>query len=58
MSQCEIGSRYRVDRVEEGSVLRRPTSETTNSLSVSDRPLHLWGFLWRWETAPKKLVPA
>src|SRR6266436_5710081 len=27
----------RSDRVEEGSVLRRPTSETTNSLSVSDR---------------------
>ncbi len=27
----------RVDRVEERSVLRRPTSETTNSLSVSDR---------------------
>ena len=26
-----------VDRVEEGSVLRRPTSETTNSLSVSER---------------------
>jgi hypothetical protein len=28
---------HRVDRVEEGSVLRRPTSETTNSLSVFDR---------------------
>ena len=27
----------RSDRVEERSVLRRPTSETTNSLSVSDR---------------------
>ncbi len=27
----------RVDRVEERSVLRRPTSETTNSLSVSER---------------------
>src|SRR5258708_600306 len=27
----------RSDRMEEGSVLRRPTSETTNSLSVSDR---------------------
>ena len=28
---------HRVDRVEERSELRRPTSETTNSLSVSDR---------------------
>jgi len=28
---------HRVDGVEERSVLRRPTSETTNSLSVSDR---------------------
>jgi hypothetical protein len=28
---------HRVDRVEERSVLRRPTSETTNSLRVSDR---------------------
>jgi hypothetical protein len=28
---------HRIDRVEEGSVLRRPASETTNSLSVSDR---------------------
>jgi Transposase len=27
----------RTDRMEEGGVLRRPTSETTNSLSVSDR---------------------
>ena len=27
----------RSDRVEERSVLRRPTSETTNILSVSDR---------------------
>src|SRR4029077_8477653 len=28
---------HRTDGMEEGSVLRRPTSETTNSLSVSDR---------------------
>ena len=28
---------HRVDRVEDRSVLRRPTSETTNSLSVSER---------------------
>src|SRR4029077_20063412 len=28
---------HRTDRVEERSVLRRPISETTNSLSVSDR---------------------
>jgi len=28
---------HRVDGVEERSVLRRPTSETTSSLSVSDR---------------------
>ena len=28
---------HRIDCVEEGRVLRRPTSETTNSLNVSDR---------------------
>jgi hypothetical protein len=28
---------HRTDRVEERSVLRRPTSETTNSLSVFDQ---------------------
>src|SRR5580658_10921177 len=40
---------HRVDRVEERSVLRSPTSETTNSLSVwGSLPLHHWGFLWRW----------
>src|SRR5229473_8655223 len=33
----------RVDRMEEGSVLRRPTSETTNSLSVSDRVRSILG---------------
>ena len=34
---------HRVDRVEERSVLRRPTSETTNSLSVSDRVRSILG---------------
>ena len=34
---------HRIDRVEEGSVLRRPTSETTNSLSVSDRVRSILG---------------
>jgi hypothetical protein len=33
----------RVDRMEEGSVLRRPISETTNSLSVSDRVRSILG---------------
>src|SRR5712671_6639155 len=33
----------RSDRVEERSVLRRPTSETTNSLSVSDRVRSILG---------------
>ena len=33
----------RVDRVEERSELRRPTSETTNSLSVSDRVRSILG---------------
>ena len=34
---------HRVDSVEEKSVLRRPTSETTNSLSVSDRVRSILG---------------
>ena len=43
------------DRVEERSVLRRPVSETTNSLSVSDRTRSLardfsGGCLWVLET--------
>jgi hypothetical protein len=33
---CQIPA-IRTDRVEEGSTLRRPTSETTNSLRVSER---------------------
>jgi Transposase IS116/IS110/IS902 family len=33
----------RTDRLEEGSVLRRPTSETTNSLGVSDRVRSILG---------------
>jgi len=38
-----------INRVEERSVLRSPTSETTNSLSVwGSLALHHWGFLWRW----------
>jgi hypothetical protein len=35
---------HRADRVEERSVLRRPTSETTNSLSVSDRVRSISGY--------------
>jgi len=34
--------------MEERSVLRRPISETTNSLSVSDRVRPSLDFLWRW----------
>jgi hypothetical protein len=37
MARGQEDCHHRVDRVEERSVLRRPTSETTNSLSVSDR---------------------
>src|SRR6202521_6124377 len=37
----------RVDRMEERSVLRRPISETTNSLSVSDRVCPSLDFFWR-----------
>jgi hypothetical protein len=40
--------------VEERSVLRRPTSETTNSLSVSDRVRSISGdFLWRWPSGSR-----
>ena len=35
--------RQALDCVEERSVLRRPTSETTNSLSVSDRVRSILG---------------
>jgi hypothetical protein len=35
---------HRVDGVEERSVLRRPTSETTNSLSVFDRVRSISGY--------------
>jgi len=31
-----------IDYLEERSALRRPTSETTNSLSVSSHPFHPW----------------
>ncbi len=33
---------HHVDRLEEGGALRRPTSETTNSLSVSGNPFPPW----------------
>src|ERR1700684_4263182 len=38
---------HRTDRVEERSKLRRPTSETTNSLSVSDRVRSIPGIFSR-----------
>ena len=52
-SQVEIGAadpgkkdcHDRTDRLEERSVLRRPISETTNSLSVSDRIRSIPGIL-------------
>jgi len=44
----------RVDRVEEGSVLRRPISETTSSLSVSDRVRSIPGnLLWWWPSGSR-----
>jgi len=39
---------HRVDGVEERSVLRHPTSETTNSLSVFGVRSIPWDFPWRW----------
>jgi hypothetical protein len=45
---------HRIDRVEERSVLRRPTSETKSSLSVSDRVRFVAGdFLWRWPSGSR-----
>ena len=42
------------DRLEERSVLRRPISETTNSLSVSDRVRSISGdLLWRWPSGSR-----
>ena len=38
---------HHVDRLEERSALRRPTSETTNSLNVSSRSVPSWNF-FRW----------
>src|SRR5271155_2201241 len=39
--------RHHLDRVEERSALRRPTSETTNSLNVSGQSVPSWNF-FRW----------
>src|SRR5215469_11786648 len=45
---------HRSDRVEERSVLRRPSSETTNSLSVSDRVRsHAGNLLQRWPSGSR-----
>jgi hypothetical protein len=43
--------------MEEGSVLRRPTSETTNSLSVFDRVRTILGiFFWRWPSGSRLVI--
>src|SRR5712692_6548355 len=39
--------------MEERSVLRRPISETTNSLSVSDRVRPSLDLLWRWPSGSR-----
>src|SRR5712692_11011796 len=39
--------------MEERSVLRRPISETTNSLSVSDRVRPSLDFFWRWPSGSR-----
>jgi hypothetical protein len=39
--------------MEERSVLRRPTSETPNSLSVSDRVRPSLDFFWRWPSGSR-----
>ena len=39
---------HHLDRLEKRSAFRRPTSETTNSLSVSSRSVPSWNFLRRW----------
>ena len=39
--------------MEDRSVLRRPISETTNSLSVSDRVRPSLGFFWRWPSGSR-----
>ena len=39
---------HHVDYLEERSTLRGPTSETTNSLSVSSHPFYPWDFSQRW----------
>src|ERR1700691_4483068 len=40
--------RHHVNRLEERSALRRPTSETTNSLNVSGASVPSWNFFRRW----------
>ena len=44
---------HHFNHMEERSELRRQTSETTNSLSVSERVLSIRGFLWRWPSGSR-----